>query len=103
MTRAVAGQLVKPMMTMTLMRLGPTIVDKDRQYQSGRDEEEVRGAHEECIAASPVIARDDADQGADTHRDERGEEADDQRDAGAIRHQSEDIAGDLVGSEGVSP
>jgi hypothetical protein len=73
--------------------------ERDRQQQRRKRHHQIGKAHDAGTYPAAEIARDDAEQGADQHRNAIRGDADDQRGAGAEDQAREQIAPQQVGAE----
>ncbi len=73
--------------------------ERDRQQQRRKRHHQVGKAHDAGADPAAEIARDDAEQRADQHRDAIGDDADDQRGARAEDQAREQVAPQEVGAE----
>ena len=73
--------------------------DADRDEQLGNRQHDVGEARESCIRPAAVVAREQADDRPDGHGDSRGDDADEERGAGAVHRPHEEISPRTIRTE----
>ena len=75
--------------------------EQDHEQQEGQRHHEVREAHQGLVDATAHEAGDAAVENSQQHEGERGDDADEERNPGAVHEPGEHVAAKVVGAQGV--